>query len=182
MTKKNVLVLTGSPRIKGNSDLLADAFIKGARDAGHNAVKCETAQKHVMGCKACDTCYSKGKPCSFDDDFNNIASLIEQADVIVLATPMYGFTFPAQLKAVMDKMYAFLVGQRKLKIKESILLVCAGAGNKSKFDGIVTTYRLITEFYDWTNKGCLIVPGVLNKKDILSTDYLNAAEKMGYNI
>lgn len=180
--KKNILVLTGSPRIGGNSDLLADAFIKGANKAGHEVVKCEVGKKNIMGCKACDTCYSKGKPCSFDDDFNSIAPHIEKADAIIFITPLYAFSFPTQLKAVIDKHYSFIIGEKKLNIKESMLLVCGGDDDESVFDGIISTYKQIAYYQKWTDRGRLIVPGVLNKGDILSTKYLALAEELGNNI
>jgi Multimeric flavodoxin WrbA len=180
--KKNILVLTGSPRIGGNSDLLADAFIKGATKAGHEVVKCEAGKKNIMGCKACDTCYSKGKPCSFDDDFNSIAPLMEKADGIVFITPLYWFTFSAQMKAVIDKMYSFIIGTKELKIKESMLLVCGETDNESEFDAIIRTYKLIAHYQKWIDRGYLVVPGVLNKGDILSTNYLPLAEEMGHTI
>lgn len=180
--EKSIIVLTGSPRAGGNSDLLADAFIKGASEAGHEVVKCEAGKKNIIGCKACDTCYSKGKPCSFDDDFNRIAPLIEKADMIVFVTPLYWFTFPAQLKAAIDKTYSFIIGGKELKIKESMLLVCGEDDDESAFDGIISTYKRIADYQKWTDRGRLIVPGVLNKGDILSTKYLAIAEKMGNNI
>lgn len=180
--KKNIVVLTGSPRTGGNSDLLAEAFMKGASEAGHEVVKCEAGKKNIIGCKACDTCYSKGKPCTFDDDFNRIAPLIEKADMIVFVTPLYWFTFPAQLKAAIDKTYSFIIGGKELKIKESMLLVCGEDNDESAFDGIISTYKRIAYYQKWTDRGQLIVPGVLNKGDILSTKYLVAAEKMGNNI
>ena len=180
--KKNILVLTGSPRPGGNSELLADAFIKGATDAGHEVAKCEAGKKNIMGCKACDTCYSKGKPCSFDDDFNSIATFIENADAIIFITPLYWFTFPTQLKAVIDKMYSFLIGERGLKIKESMLLVCGEAEDESVFGGIVDTYKQIAGYQKWTDRGRLVVPGVYKKGDILSTKALVLAEEMGKNI
>jgi multimeric flavodoxin WrbA len=180
--KKNVLVLTGSPRTGGNSDLLATAFIKGATQAGHDVVECQVGQKNIMGCKACDTCYSTGKPCTFDAEFNSIAPLLEKAEAIVFITPLYWFTFPTQIKAVIDKMYAFIIGGKKLKINESMLLVCGEATEEAYFDSIVNTYRMIAGFQKWTDRGQLIVPGVLNKGDVLSTNYLDLAEKMGHNI
>ena len=79
---KSILVFNGSPRVGGNSDLLADAFVKGATKAGYDVAKCEVGKKNMIGCKACDTCYSKGKPCSFDDDFNSIASKNGMTEVI----------------------------------------------------------------------------------------------------
>lgn len=180
--KKNILVLNGSPRVRGNSDLLADAFIKGANEAGHEVVKCDVCKKNIKGCIACNTCYSKETPCSFNCDFNNIAPLIEKADVIVFATPLYWYTFPSQLKAIIDKMYSFIIGEKKLNIKESMLLVCGEENNESAFDGIISTYKLICSYQKWTDRGQLVVPGVINKGDILSTNYLIRAEKMGSNI
>ena len=109
--KKKILVLTGSPRNGGNSDLMADAFIKGARAAGHEVVKVKTDEKNVRGCKACCACYSKGAACVIDDDFNEIAPHLENADVIAMVTPVYWYTFSAQLKAVIDRMYALCVGE-----------------------------------------------------------------------
>ena len=179
--KKSILVLTGSPRVGGNSDLLADAFIEGAANAGHDVIKCAVGKKNIMGCKACDTCYSKGKPCSFDDDFNSIAPLMEKADVIVFITPLYWFTFSTQLKAAIDKMYSFIIGRKELKIKESLLLVCGEDDDESAFDDIISTYKRIANYQKWTDRGQLIVPDVLNKGDILSTKYLILAEKMGHN-
>jgi multimeric flavodoxin WrbA len=179
---KNILVFNGSPRTGGNSDLLVDAFIKGATKAGHEVEQCEVGKQSTIGCKACDACYSKGKPCSFDDDFNRIASLMEKADAIVFITPLYWFTFPAQLKAAIDKMYSFIIGGKELNINESMLLVCGEADDESAFDGIISTYQMMAYYQKWTDRGHLIVPGVRNKGDVLTTKYLALAEEMGRNI
>lgn len=180
--KKSILVLNGSPRVGGNSDLLADAFIKGAITAGHDVIQYKVGNKNIMGCKACDACYSKGKACVFDDDFNSISPILEQADTIVFVTPLYWFTFPTQIKAVIDKTYSFIIGKRELKIKESMLLVCGEDKEEAVFDSIISTYKMIAYYQKWTDRGHLIVPGVLHKGDILSTDYLAIAEKMGQTI
>ena len=122
---KNILVLTGSPRSNGNSFMLADAFIKGAEEAGHRIQRFDAARKQIDGCRACNQCFKHGKACLFDDDFNSLAPILEEADVLVLATPLYWFSFPTQLKAALDKFYAFMAGGRPLKIKECALLVSA---------------------------------------------------------
>lgn len=59
---KRILILTGSPRRGGNSDLMADAFAKGASEAGNSVVQFNTAHKHIQGCRACDNCFSKDLP------------------------------------------------------------------------------------------------------------------------
>ncbi len=179
---KNILVLTGSPRKGGNSDKLADAFISGARQAGHTTVKYVTAQKNIKGCIDCKTCFSKGTACSFPDDFNELAPLVEQADMIVLSTPLYWFTFPAQMKLAIDKFISFLIGGKTLKIKECALLVCGGDPDPSSYEGIVVSYKSIASHMKWRDAGTIVVPGVHMTDDIATTDALARAETLGKNI
>jgi len=179
---KNIIVLTGSPRKGGNSDKLADAFISGAQQAGHTTVKYTTADKKIKGCIDCQTCFKQGTACSIPDDFSELAPLLEQADMIVFATPLYWFSFPAQLKAAIDKFYSFLIGKRTLKIKECALLVTGGVEDETKFDGIVTSYKIIAEYQNWKDSGVIIVPGLHDKDDILKTDGLQRGEALGKNI
>ena len=179
---KKILLLTGSPRRGGNSDLLADAFRKGAQNAGHTVVKYEAGLKRITGCKACNRCYSSGEACVLGDDFNTLAPLMQQSELLVLATPLYWFNFPAQLKAALDKMYALLVGGRESAIRASILLACAETETEADFAGLVKTYELIAGYQHWANAGQLLVPGVLEKGDILKTDALNQAEALGYSL
>lgn len=75
--RKSILVLTGSPRKGDNSDLLAEAFIRGAKTAENRVDKRETGLKRIVGCKACDRCYSQGEACVAGDDFNALAPLLE---------------------------------------------------------------------------------------------------------
>jgi len=176
---KKILVLTGSPRSGGNSDMMADAFIKGVRAAGHEVVKIKADEKNVRGCKACNTCYSKDTACVFDDDFNEIAPHIENADVIAMATPLYWYTFPAQLKAVIDKMYALYSGNKSINAKECVLMACAAEDDQEAFEGLIRSWNLIIKLLNWVEKGCLIVPGVNDAGDIEKTDALDKAEAMG---
>lgn len=182
--KKNILVLTGSPRKNGNSEMLADAFIEGALESGHSVVKFEAAQKKIYGCIACDTCWSKGTACSYRDGFTELEPMLEEADVIVFATPLYWSSMPAQLKAAVDKLYAYVVDACKhpLKIKESALLVCGECEGMQMFNGIIETYRGIAEYMKWEERGIIAVPEVHIKGDILKTDALEKAKKLGMSI
>ncbi len=175
---KKILVLTGSPRKDGNSELLAEAFIKGAETAGHKVTKFECGHKNIKPCIACNACYSKDGACVLGDDFNELAPLLEHSEMIVLVTPMYWFTFPAQLKAGLDKMYALLIGGHQSLIQESMLVVC-GEGGESDFEGLVKTYQMIARYQKWKESGILVAPAVLEKGDILKTDFLEKAEQMG---
>ena len=177
-----VLVLTASPRNKGNSLLLAEAFIKGASKAGHKVTCFDTTTKVIKGCIACDACYLKGQPCVFNDDFNELAPLMEKASVIVLSTPLYWFTFPTQLKAALDKIYAFMLGRRKISRKKCLLLACGGEENIDIFDGLVRTYELMAGYLKWRNIGTILVPGMNEQRDIEKTDALEKAEALGLKL
>ena len=180
--KKNILVLTGSPRKNGNSELLADAFVRGAENAGHTVTKFRAGNKKIYGCTACNKCYSKGVACVFNDDFNELAPLAEVADMLVLATPLYWFTFPAQIKAAIDKLYALYVGKRDVKIKETALLVSAETNDMDDFGGIVKAFDLINGYLQWKDVGTILVPNVNAAGAIENTDALAKAENMGMNV
>lgn len=179
---KKILVLTGSPRKGGNSDLMADALIRGAKAAGHTVTKFETSFKNIKPCRACNTCFSKGVACSFNDDFNELAPLLEQFDILALVTPLYWYSFPTQLKAAIDKFYALNTGNRPWKITECMLLVCGADTQPESFAGIIKTYELIASYRKWKDIGQLIVPGVWDKGAIKSTHALADAEQMGRHI
>ncbi len=182
--KKNILILTGSPRKNGNSEMLADAFMKGALEKGHSVSKFETAFKKVNGCIACDTCWSQGTACSFRDGFTELEPLLEAADVIVFATPLYWSSMTAQLKAAVDKFYAYAVEacKRPLKIRESVFLVCGECEGMQIFDGVIEIYKGIADYMKWENRGIIAVPEVHAKGDIQKTDALERAEELGRSI
>lgn len=179
---KNILVLTGSPRKNGNSNTLVQAFAEGATAKGH-IVNIFDTTKNMGGCKACDTCWSTGRACSFKDAFTDLEPLLEQADALVFATPLYWFGFSAQIKAAIDRIYAYASPNtlRPLKIKESALLVCAGDTDTTVLSGIINTYDIMLKYLNWNNAGMLTVPGVIEKGDISKTDALEKAKQFGFN-
>ena len=157
---KRILILTGSPRRGGNSDLMADAFAKGASEAGNSVVQFNTAHKHIQGCRACDNCFSKeNKACIFNDDFNELASLMAESDVIIFCTPLYWYSFPTQIKAAIDKFYSFIIGK--------------------KDDGIVRSFELIAQDRGWKNRGHYLVNSVNEKGAISNTEHLQKIYDIG---
>ena len=179
---KNILVLTGSPRKGGNTDQLADAFIAGARRSGHTVEKYATADKNLKGCMDCKACQTKAGVCVIPDDFPTLAPLVEQADVVVLATPLYWFSFPAQLKAAIDRCYSLFLGNRPLRGKECALIASCGATDEAALTGMVKSYQLIAGFLNWRDLGMVLATGLHDKDDILKTDVLQKAETLGKNI
>lgn len=105
---KKVLILMGSPRRNGNTNILCDEFARGTEDAGHTVEKINVVDKKVNGCLGCNGCQRNGGICVQKDDMTEIYQKILYADVIVLASPVYYYTWTAQLKAVIDRTYAML--------------------------------------------------------------------------
>ena len=172
---KNILILTGSPRHEGNSDLLQQAFAAAAAGAGHETRVFRAGRHNLTGCIACDTCFSSGSACSFDEEFGPLAALFEWAETLVLVTPLYWFSFPAQLKAALDKLYAFSATGRALPLREAFLLVCAATDDMADFDGLVRSYELICGFLGLADRGRLLVPGVDARGDVRRTNALSEA-------
>ena len=179
---KHILVITGSPRPDGNSALLAQAFIEGAKAAGNEITLVEARKLKINACIACRTCFTTGTACSFDDDFNALVPMMEKADIIVFCTPLYWFTFPAPLKAVIDKLYAFTVGRKNLRGKESILLVCAGLKDMKVFEGLMLSYDMMLNYLKWQKREIFTVLNVDKIGDIKNTGSLIKAKNIGLNI
>ena len=167
---KKVVVITGSPRKDGNSFAMTDAFIRAAEEKGHSVTRFDAAQKNVGGCHACETCYKTGKPCSFDDDFNEIAPALLEADVVVFSMPVYWYSIPAQIKAVIDKMYSFCVAGKDIAGKECMLIACCEEDDQSVLDGVRIPIERTAALVKWHMAGEVLVPGVLNVGDIEKTD------------
>ncbi len=168
---KKLVVITGSPRKGGNSFAMAEAFIKAAHDAGNEVFRFDAAMaKNLGGCHACETCFSTGRACTFDDDFNTVAPNILSCDGVVFCTPVYWYSFPAQIKCVIDRLYSFCVAGKDVAGKKSALIACCEEDDMSVLDGVKIPYERTIALLKWQNAGELLVPGVLNRGDIESTD------------
>jgi len=102
---KNILILKGSPREKGNSAILADRAAAGAREAGAQVESIYLHGLDIRPCDACDLC-TDGE-CIIEDDMPPLYLKLAAADAIILASPVYWFTFSAQLKLCIDRWYGF---------------------------------------------------------------------------
>lgn len=91
---KNILIISSSPR-RGNSDLLCDEFMRGATKSGHAVEKIRLAEKKINFCTGCEVCSTTKKPCPQKDDAAEIIEKMVQADVIVLASPVYFYAMSA---------------------------------------------------------------------------------------
>lgn len=99
---KKVLIISTSPRKGGNSDTLAEQFAKGALEAGNDVEEISLADKNIGFCKGCLAC-QKMKRCVIRDDADAIEQKMEQADILVFATPIYYYEMCGQMKTMLDR-------------------------------------------------------------------------------
>ncbi len=172
----NILVLTGSPRMHGNSNTLADAFIQGAEASGHRVARFDAAHKNVHPCTACNSCGMNG-PCVFDDDFSFVRKHIVDADLVAFVTPMYYFGISSQLKTVIDRFYA-INGSIHVR-KKAVLLMTYANDSKRDEAPMLTHYDVLLGYLGWEDAGRIVVPGVWLEGDIKRTPFLEHAYRLG---
>jgi multimeric flavodoxin WrbA len=103
---RKIVILKGSPRGKGNSAALADRLAAGAMEAGAQVESVYLHGMDIRPCDACDLCREQRQGCVIQDDMHSLYPKLLAADAIVLASPIYWFTFSAQLKLCIDRWYA----------------------------------------------------------------------------
>lgn len=179
---KKVVVITGSPRKNGNSFAMTESFIKAAQEKGHSVTRFDAAMMESGGCRACETCFSTGKACTFDDDFNKIAPAILEADALVFTMPVYWYSIPAQIKGVIDRIYSLVVGGKDISGKECALIACCEEEDLSVLDGVRIPMERTAALNKWTMVGEVLVPGVLKPGDIQKTDGCEQAAALAEKI
>lgn len=167
---KKIVVLTGSPRKNGNSFAMTDAFIKAAEAKGHTVTRFDAAFLNVGGCHACERCFQNGKACTFDDDFNRIAPAIMEADDIIFTMPVYWYTIPAQLKAVIDKLFSFCTAGKDVSGKGCGIIACCEEDDMAVLDGVKMPIERTAVLLKWHMIGTVLVPSVYKCGDVDSTN------------
>ncbi|MBS1370555.1 MAG: flavodoxin family protein [Lentisphaeria bacterium] len=175
---KKVLILSSSPRRGGNSDLLCDRFLDGAKAAGHQAEKIFLAEKNIHYCIGCGACANATRPCIQKDDAAEILEKMVAADVIVLATPVYFYTMSAQLKTLIDRTcprYTAMSG------KEFFFIVTAWDPDRNAMTRTLESLRGFTEdcLEGAVEKGILYGVGAAAKGDVKSLPVYREAYEMG---
>ena len=138
---KIVLILKGSPREHGNSSVLADQLAAGARSSGADVESIYLHGLDIQPCDACNLCEEHRAGCVIQDDMQALYPKIETADAIVLASPVYWFTFSAQMKLCIDRWYAFQSSDwHELQGKQFALLLTYGDSDLFTSGGINAIY------------------------------------------
>lgn len=176
---KKILILSGSPRKGGNSDLLCDEFARGAQEVGHTVEKIRVAEKNVGYCRACYACKSTGK-CVIQDDMADILQKMIDADVLVLASPVYFYAIDAQLKAVIDRTVARWL---EVKNKEFYYIVTAADEEKSAAETTLACFRGYADCVEGAKEmGVIYGMGAYEKGEIKAHPAMAQAYEMGKGV
>ena len=137
-----VLILQGSPRAKGNTAWMAEEYKKAAEAAGHEVTLVNVSKKKIAGCLACEYCHTKGNGvCIQKDDMQELYPLIQEAEALVLAAPIYYFTLSAQIQAPIQRMYNMMTPP---KVKKMALLL--SSHSPGVYDAAIAQYKYFYEF------------------------------------
>ncbi|MBQ9817166.1 MAG: flavodoxin family protein [Proteobacteria bacterium] len=150
-----VLVLTGSHRKNGNSSALASAFIEGAKQSGHDVRRLDCAFLKIGGCMGCDFCMSHQGECVQKDDVAKIREEVIAADAVVFVSPVYYFGISSQLKAAMDRFYAFNDKLMNAHKKTALLLSMADTEMKTAQPSI-DHFKAVCDYLGWDTVGVVV--------------------------
>ena len=118
-----ILVLNGSPRPKGNTRQMTDAFRSGAESAGHRVDVIDVCRKKIAGCLACEYCHTKGNgACVQKDDMQEVYSLLWEADMLVIASPIYYHGISGQLKCTLDRLYSVAYPRKPRNLRKVAMI------------------------------------------------------------
>ena len=177
---KNVLILSASPRSGGNSDVLCDRFLLGAKESGNRTEKIFLRDKEIRFCIACEVCQANGGDCIQKDDMSETLNKMIAADVIVMATPVYFYTMNAQMKTLIDRTVARYT---EISNKEFYFIATAADSNQSAMERTIDGFRGFTLCLNGAQeKGVIYGNGVWKKGEIEGTDAMMLAYEMGKSL
>ena len=154
----NVLILQASPRANGNTAWMAEEFKNAAEAAGHQVTLVNVSKKKIAGCLACEYCHNKGNgACIQKDDMQELYPLMAEAEVLVLAAPIYYFTLNAQIQAPIQRMYCV---NKPAKVQKMALLMSSYSPNV--YDGATAEFRDICNY--WGTKSIGVVSAKLDEQ------------------
>ncbi len=190
---KDILVVQGGGRLRGNTAQLIGSFVKGAEEVGHRVEVISLLKNEVKGCLGCNAC-RYGKPCVQKDAFNDMVPKIKEADCIVFASPLYFWTFSSRLKAFIERLYCIAQEDvappfgryEKYPVRDCALLMTAADNFFWTFEQAVSYYNFaVVNYIGFRDKGMLLAGGcgdTNGKPQIEKTGYLQEAYEFGKSI
>ena len=176
----DVLGIVGSPRIRGNTDILVDEVLAGAKEAGASVEKVILNKLEIKPCQACDSCYKTGR-CMQKDDMETLLNKMLESKVWILGTPIYWWGPSAQFKAFLDRWYN--PKHREFKGKRVVLVIPLGGGHERYAQHTVGLFKDVIDYLDMELFDMVLAPGFNNRGEVGNdASLMNKAHIIGRNV
>ena len=144
-----IAVIEGSPHRHGLSNLLAESFIRGAEEAGHEIRTFDAAHSDFHPCIGCDRCGMNGE-CAIKDDMPKVRDLLLNSDMVVFVTPLYYFGMSAQLKMVIDRFYSYTTRLSGKHLRSALIAAAKDLENH---------YQTLCRYMNFRDEGMILGTG-----------------------
>lgn len=175
-----VLVVTGSPRVGGQLRHARRGVHRGSEVGGLRGAAHRRWRAKIAGCLGCNYCFSHEGACVQQDDMQQFYPDLHWADVLVYATPLYCFTYPAQLKAFQDRMFCGIA--KSFNIPRVGLLLCLEDKDITAADSLLDTYKRSNAYTHQESIGEVVVNAVFEKGAIAGNPGLEKARELGASL
>lgn len=173
-----ILVLNGSPRPQGNTEIMVNEFAKGAMEAGNEVTIFNLTGKKIAGCIGCEYCFSHDGNCVQKDDMTAILAAMDETDMVVFASPIYWFDISGQLKCAIDRMYSKL--KKGFNFHKVALLL--NSGTDGVYDAAIAQYKSANAYAKWEDMGIITIPGMSKKRSMEKSKRLKEVYEFGSSI
>ncbi len=171
----------GSPRKNGNTEILVDTVLAGAKENGALTEKVFLSKLEIAPCRACDSCRKTGK-CIHEDAMVELIERMKEADVWVLGTPVYWWGPTAQFKAFLDRWYG-VYNQGIFKGKDIVLVVALESNHESVYNPILGMFDGIMAYLEMNHVGTVLATGVYEKEAVNDhPEYIDTAREIGKKV
>lgn len=175
-----IVIVKGSPHKNGSSNMLAEQFAKGAREAGHTVVEMDAAHMNIHPCLGCGHCGMDG-PCAQRDDIQLIRDALLSADMAVFVAPVYYFGISAQLKTVIDRFYSYTLRLSGKHLK-TVLIAASWDSNEDVMPYIVQYYQKLCRYMNFTDCGMILGTGCGTPSVTRGSRHMAEAYRLGKSL
>lgn len=173
-----IFAISGSPRKGGNTEIMVEAFAEGARDSGHTVAVKKMSQLTVAPCLACEYCFTHDGVCVQKDGMAEILAEADKADMLVFASPIYWFNMSAQMRCVIDRLYAR--AKKGFHAAKTALLL--DSGSPDVYTGAIASYQDANAYLNWQDMGIIAIAGMDRKGDMKSSPRLEEVRAFGRSL
>jgi len=188
--KMNIVAVLGSPRLKGNSSFIAGRFLRTAKALGAATRTFELNKLSYRGCQACEACKKKAGMCSLEDGLKPALEAVREADVLLLASPIYYGDLSSQLKGFIDRTYGFFTPgfranghKSRLPSGKTLVFVLTQGASPKHFEGVFERYAGMLKYHGFTRSFLIRACELVGPRDARShKELLKLADKAATEI